>query len=78
MTESFFAELKRHSVIKVDAACLAGSWMAIEVGGTLLSTSSSYESLLHLVILLPGIGLIPVLNFSWVFEITPECIKKIK
>jgi len=76
LTDSLFTELKRRNVFKVVTAYLAGSWLAVEVGGTLLSTFAFDESIMRLIIIILAIGLIPVLILSWLFEITPDGIKK--
>ncbi len=76
MADSFFTELKRRNVFKVGVAYLAGSWLTVEVVGTLLSAFGLEESVIRLVIIILAIGLIPVLILSWIFEITPEGIKR--
>jgi len=75
LANSFFSELKRRNVFKVATAYLAGSWLTVEVAGTLLSTFGIDESAMRFVIITLAIGLLPVLIFSWTFEITSEGIK---
>ena len=76
MASSFFSELKRRNVFRVGAAYLAGSWLLVEVAGTLIETFSYDVSLNRFVIIVLAIGLIPALVFSWIFELTPEGLKK--
>ncbi len=76
MVGSLFAELKRRNVFKAGAAYLAGSWLTVEVVSTLLSTFGSDESVMRLVVIILAIGLVPVLVFAWVFDITPDGIRK--
>ncbi len=76
LADSLFTELKRRNVIKVGVAYLAGCWLFIEVAGTLIPMFDFDESVLRLIVIILAIGLIPVLIFSWVFEITPEGLKK--
>jgi len=73
---SLFTELKRRNVLKIAAAYLAGCWLFIEVAGTLIPMFDFDESVMRLVVIILSIGLIPVLILSWVFELTPDGIKK--
>ena len=65
MSESLFSELKRRNVFRVAAAYLAGSWLLVEVAGTLISTFGYDVALNRFVIIALAIGLIPTLVFSW-------------
>ncbi|MFT5451678.1 MAG: adenylate cyclase [Enterobacterales bacterium] len=76
MSNSLFTELKRRNVFRVAAAYLAGSWLVVEVAGTLLGTFGFDESTLRFVIIALVIGLIPALVFSWIFELTSDGLKK--
>ncbi|MCP4234677.1 MAG: hypothetical protein GY770_14010 [Aestuariibacter sp.] len=72
MADSLFTELKHRNVFRVGVAYLAGCWLFIEVVGTLIPMFNFDEPVMRLVVIILAIGLIPVLVFSWVFEITPE------
>jgi len=76
VAESLFTELKRRNVLKIGAAYLASSWLFIEVAGTLIPMFGFDESVMRLVVIILSIGLVPVLTLSWVFELTPDGIKK--
>ena len=76
MSSSLFTELKRRNVFRVGAAYLAGSWLLVEVAGTLIETFGYDLVLNRYVIIALAIGLIPALVFSWIFELTPEGLKK--
>lgn len=72
----FVTELKRRNVIKVAAFYLVASWLIVQVAETVLPLFDVPESLLRGVVILMAIGFIPVLMFSWIYELTPEGIKK--
>ena len=73
---SLFNELKRRNVIRVAAAYGVFSWLLLQVGDILFQTlelPSIWNKGLLAVILL---GLPMALFFSWVYELTPEGLKK--
>jgi TolB-like protein/Tfp pilus assembly protein PilF len=73
---SFFAELKRRHVIRVGIAYIVSGWVLIEVASVLLPTFDAPEWVMRAVVLLL-ISCLPVaLLVAWMFEITPEGIKK--
>jgi TolB-like protein len=76
LTDSLFTELKRRNVFRVGVAYLAGSWLFVEVAGTLLETFGYGIEANRIVIIILAIGLIPVLIFSWVYELTSDGIIK--
>ncbi len=67
---SFFEELKKRNVIRVAIAYLVGGWLLVEVGSALMP---DYERLLVLILIS---GLPVAVLISWIFEVTPEGIKK--
>lgn len=73
---TFFAELRRRNVLRVAGLYLVGAWLATQVAGTLLPMFGAPEWIARTIVLLLAIGLLPVLLFSWVFELTPEGLKK--
>ena len=73
---SLFSELKRRNVIRVAVAYLAAAWLITEVAGTVLPAFGYGDSELRIIIILLVIAIVPVLVFSWVFEITPEGLKR--
>jgi len=70
-----FKELRRRNVFRVAAAYLAGAWLLIEVGQTLLPLYGFSDSAIRLVVTLLAIGFPLILILSWVFELTPEGFK---
>ncbi len=73
---SLFNEFKRRNVHRVGLAYLAGSWLLIQITETIFPLFGFEDSASRLVVVVLGIGLIPALLFSWVFELTPEGLKK--
>ena len=76
MSDGFFAELKRRNVIRMAGLYLAAGWVAIEVAGTVLPMLDAPEWIGRAVLALIAIGFVPALVFAWVFEITPDGLKR--
>src|SRR5437868_5894812 len=76
MTKSFFAELKRRNVIRFAGLYLVGAWLLVQVAGTVLPMFGAPDWLPRSVVILLALGFIPALIFSWVFEMTPEGLKR--
>ena len=73
---SLIAELKRRNVIRVGAAYLALGWVTTQVTGTVAPALKLPDWTLPLVVWVGVIGFPFVLVFSWVFELTPEGLKR--
>ena len=73
---SFFSELKRRNVFRVVAAYVVMSWLLLQIADVASSAFDVPDWTFRFLILVLGIGLIPVAVFSWVFELTPDGIKK--
>jgi TolB-like protein/Flp pilus assembly protein TadD len=73
---SLFAELKRRNVIRMAGLYLVGAWLVTQVAGTVLPMFDAPSWLPRSVVILLAIGLIPALVFAWVFELTPEGLKR--
>ena len=73
---SLFAELKRRNVIRMAGLYLVAAWLIVQVGETLLPVFGAPEWVLNTIVLLLAIGFVPALVFAWVFEVTPEGIKR--
>ena len=73
---SLFGELKRRNVLRVGAAYGVVSWLLLQIADVLfdfLQVPGSAGKILLVILLL---GFIPVLVFSWAYELTPEGIKR--
>ena len=73
---SFFSELKRRNVIRIAIGYAVASWVLVEVLSVLLPTFDAPEWVLRAVVLLLVAGLPIALLVAWVFELTPEGIKR--
>jgi len=75
---SFVGELKRRNVFRVGAAYVVASWLLIQVAETLFPLFGFDDNLTRNVVIALAIGLIPALIAAWVYEFTPEGLKKEK
>ena len=73
---SLLAELKRRNVVKVSMAYLALGWVVIEVTTTVTPVLNLPEWLPSVVVWIGIIGFPFVAVFSWVYELTPEGLKR--
>jgi len=73
---SFLNELKRRNVIRVGIAYLASTWLLIQVLETLLPIFDLPATSVRVVVIVLAIGFVPVTVFAWVFELTPEGLKR--
>jgi len=73
---SFFDELKQRNVIRVGIAYSVASWVIVEVSSVLLPTFGAPEWAMRALILILIVGLPIALLIAWMFELTPEGIKK--
>jgi adenylate cyclase len=73
---NFFSELKRRNVIRVAGLYLVGAWLLVQVAGTVLPMFGAPDWLPRSIVILLAIGFLPALIFSWVFEMTPQGLKR--
>lgn len=73
---SFYAELKRRNVIRIGIAYAVASWVLVEVSSVLLPTFDAPEWVMRAIVLLLIGGLPVALLVAWIFELTPEGIRK--
>src|SRR5205814_1883136 len=74
--DNLFAELKRRNVIRFAGLYLVGSWLLVQVASTVLPMFGAPDWLPRSVVILLAIGFLPALIFSWVFEMTPQGLKR--
>ncbi len=55
---------------------LVGAWLVVQVAGTVLPMFGAPEWLPRTIVILLAIGFVPAMIFSWVFEVTPEGLKR--
>src|SRR6186997_2170648 len=73
---NFFSELKRRNVIRTAGLYLVGAWLLTQVASTVLPMFGTPDWLPRSIVILLAIGFLPALIFSWVFEVTPEGLKR--
>ncbi|MBT8077436.1 MAG: hypothetical protein KJO31_02620 [Gammaproteobacteria bacterium] len=71
-----FEELKRRNVFRVTAAYAVIAWVLIQVGDLLFATLELGPEPAKILLAILMLGFVPVVLFTWAFEITPEGIKK--
>src|SRR5206468_6552255 len=74
--QNFFAELKRRNVIRMAGLYLVGAWLLTQVASTVLPMFGAPDWLPRTIVILLAIGFVPMLIFSWVFELTPQGLKR--
>lgn len=71
-----YRELIRRNVFRAVLAYLAVAWVLIEASSTILPTFGAPDYLIKGLIYLLSIGLIIWTGFSWVYDLTPQGIRK--
>src|ERR1041385_5792979 len=74
--DNFFNELKRRNVIRAAGLYLVGAWLLTQVASTVLPMFGAPDWLPRSIVILLAIGFVPALIFSWVFELTPQGLKR--
>ncbi len=74
--DNFFAELKRRNVVRMAGLYLVGAWLLTQVASTVLPMFGAPDWLPRSIVSLLAIGFVPALIFSWVFELTPQGLKR--
>ena len=72
----FIEELKRRNVIKATMAYIVVAWVLIQVMTNILPVFQAPPWVLKILMILLAIGLPIWMVFSWVYDVTPEGIKK--
>jgi TolB-like protein len=73
---SFFTELRRRNVLRLAATYALVSWILIEAGSVLLPTFGVPDWFFRVYVLVIFAGFIVALILAWVFEITPDGVKR--
>ncbi len=71
-----FQELKRRNVFRVAVAYALAAWVLLQAIDFVLDAISAPNWILQVFILAAAAGFLVVLVFSWVFEMTPEGMKR--
>ncbi len=70
------AELKRRNVIRMAGLYLVGAWLIVQVAATLLPTFDAPTWVMKVLVALLAAGFLCALVFSWLYELTPEGLKR--
>ncbi len=73
---SLFRELKRRNVLRAGAAYVVAAWLLIQVAETIFPLFGFGDTPARIVVIMLAIGFIPAMIVAWVFEWTPEGLKK--
>ena len=73
---TLLAELQRRNVLRMAGLYLVGAWLAVQVASTVLPLVGTPAWVPRALVVLLGIGFVPALVFAWVYELTPEGIKR--
>ena len=73
---SVWGELKRRNVLRVGAAYVVMAWLLIQVAETIFPLFGFDDTPARIVVIVLAIGFVPALVLTWVFELTPEGIKR--
>jgi len=73
---SLFSELQRRNVFRVAAAYLVVGWLLVEVTTTLLPLFGAPDWVSRVLVFIIVLGFAPAIIVSWVYELTPEGIKR--
>ncbi|MFQ6004862.1 MAG: hypothetical protein ACE5OQ_05095 [Woeseia sp.] len=73
---TFVKELKRRNVFRVGVAYVLAAWVLLQIVDFFLEVITAPEWILQVFVLAAAIGLPTVLVFAWVFELTPEGLKR--
>ena len=73
---SFFIELKRRKVYRVAAGYAVASWLLIQAASIFLPTFDAPPCMMRAVVVFLALGFIVSAVLSWVFDITPQGIKR--
>jgi adenylate cyclase len=73
---SIFNELKRRNVLRVAAGYVVLAWLVVQVVETIFPAFGFGDESIRFVVIAFAVGFIPVVVLAWVFEWTPDGLKK--
>ncbi|MFT3807823.1 tetratricopeptide repeat protein [Arenimonas sp.] len=76
MLGKLIAELRRRNVIRMAGLYLVAAWLITQVAGTVLPMFGAPDWIARSVVVMLAICFLPALIFAWVFELTPEGLKR--
>ena len=73
---NLLAELRRRNVIRMAGLYLVGAWLLVQVASTLFPAFEVPGWALRALVILLALGFVPALVFAWLFELTPDGLKR--
>ena len=73
---SLLAELERRNVIRMAGLYLVGAWLLVQVASTLLPVFEVPTWTLRALVTTLALAFVPAMVFAWVFELTPDGIRR--
>ncbi len=73
---SFIRELRRRNVIRMAGLYLVGAWLLVQVASTLFPAFGVPGWAIRAMVIMLALGFVPALVFAWVFELTPDGLKR--
>lgn len=73
---TLLAELRRRNVFRMAGLYLVGAWLVVQVAATLLPVFEAPAWLMKAVVAALFVGFFAALVFAWIFELTPEGLKR--
>lgn len=73
---SVWSELRRRNVFRVALFYIVSAWLLVQVAETVLPVFGVPDEFTRGVIVVLVLGFVPALVFAWIFELTPEGLKR--
>jgi TolB-like protein len=73
---SLFSELHRRNVVRVGIAYTVTVWLFLQVADFVMENIGAPDWVMQALMFVLVVGLIPALLFAWVFELTPDGLKR--
>jgi len=73
---ALITELKRRNVFRVGIAYIVGAWLLAQIADLVLDVIGAPDIVLRSVVAVLALGFLPAVVFAWVFEMTPEGVKR--
>ena len=73
---SLFSELHRRNVVRVGIAYTVTIWLLLQVADVVMENIGAPPWVMQALMFILVIGIIPALLFAWVFELTPDGLKR--
>ena len=71
-----YDELKRRNVFRVAIAYIVSTWLILQVADVVLNNIDAPGWVFSVFLLALALGFLPVVFFSWAYEITPQGVKR--